>query len=122
MATTQRKGGTIELQIGGVKQDAKGNFSYNLGHAKREAIVGADSVHGFKELPQVAFVEGEITDRGDLDLGSLVDLEDATVMLKIANGKVVMLSGAWFAGEGTGNTDEGNISVRFEGKHAEEIT
>lgn len=117
----QRKGGTIQLQVNGVLHDAKGSFTYNLGRAKKEAIVGADSVHGYKETPQVAFIEGEITDRGALDLATLVTIEDATVTLSLANGKIIVLRDAWFAAEGTGNTDEGNIGVRFEAKSGEEI-
>jgi Phage tail tube protein len=118
---SNRRGGLIQFAAGGVTFDAKGNFTYNLGSPKREAVVGADAVHGFKETPQVAFVEGEITDRGNLDLKALTLMDDATVTLNLANGKIIVLGGAWYAGEGTGNTDEGNIGVRFEGTRAEEI-
>lgn len=119
---SQRRGGIIQFQVGGVLQDAKGNFSYNLGRPKREPILGADTVHGFTEKPQVSFIEGEITDRGSLDLAALVISQDVTVTLELANGKVIVLRDAWFAGEGTGNSEEGNIAVRFEGKQAEEIS
>jgi hypothetical protein len=119
---SQRRGGLIQFQVNGVLYDAKGNFTYNLGRPAREAVLGADSVHGFTEKIQVAFIEGEITDRGDLDVAALVSLTGATVTLELANGKVIALRDAWFAGEGTGNTEEGNISVRFEGKNAEEIS
>lgn len=118
---SQRRGGIIQVQINGELQDAKGDFTYNLGRPVREAVVGSDAVHGYTEKPQVAFVEGEITDRGTLDLDGLVRLENATVTLELANGKVIVLREAWFAGEGTGNTGEGNIAVRFEGKSGEEI-
>jgi len=105
-----------------VLYDAKGSFSYNLGRSKKEAIVGSDSVHGYKETPQVAFIEGEITDRGTLDLAALVEMASATCTLALANGKMFILRDAWFAGEGTGNTEEGNIAVRFEGLSGEEIS
>jgi hypothetical protein len=119
---SQRRAGLIQLQINGEVQDAKGSFNYNLGRPKREAIVGADSIHGFKETPSVAFIEGEITDRGNLDLAKLTLIEDATVTLTLANGKVVVLRDAWFAGEGTAATEEANIAVRFEGAGGEEIS
>lgn len=118
---SQRKGGTIQIQAKGVTYDAKGNFTYNLGRPKREAIVGADGVHGYKETPQPSFLEGEFTDRGNLDLNALVTMEDATVTLSLANGKTVVFSDAWYAGEGTVSTDEGNIGVRFESIEAEEV-
>lgn len=116
-----RRGGIIQVQVNGVVYDAKGNFTYNLGRPMRETIIGADGKHGFKETPQPAFIEGEFTDRGTLDLNALVTITNATVTLELANGKVFVLRDAWFAAEGTGNTEEGNIGVRFEGLDAEEV-
>lgn len=121
MSTSQRKAGLIQVQVNGEIYDAKGNFSYNLGRPVREAIVGSDGVHGYKETPQVAFIEGEFTDRGSLDLAALTAIEGATVTLDLGNGKQIALYRAWFAGEGTGNSEDANIAVRFEGKAAEEI-
>ena len=117
----QRRGGIIYLTINGEKYDAKGNFEYNLGRNMREAIVGSDGIHDYKETPQVAFIAGEITDRNELDLNALVIAKDVSVMLELANGKIISLANAWFASEGTGNSEEGNIAVRFEGPYAEEI-
>ncbi|HET7500653.1 MAG TPA: phage tail tube protein [Kofleriaceae bacterium] len=110
----QRRAGIIQLKLNGEIQDAKGNFSYNLGRPKREAIVGADDVHGFKETPQVAFIEGAITDRGNLDVAALVTIDDATVTIDLGNGKSIYLNHAWFAGDGNASTEEAEIPVRFE--------
>ncbi|WP_055135560.1 phage tail tube protein [Pseudomonas corrugata] len=121
MAGKNRIGGTIALKVNGDIYFAKGNFTYNIGKPKREGVVGADVVHGYKETPQIPFVEGEITDRNELSLEDLVTLDDATLTLELANGKVITLSEAWYAGEGTGNTEEGNIACRFEGMSAEEV-
>jgi hypothetical protein len=118
---SQRKGGTLQLQVSGELHDAKGNFSYNLGQPKRDPIIGADRIHGFAEKPQVPFIEGEITDRGTLDLKALVTMLGATVTLALANGKTVVLRDAWYAGEGTANTEEGNVQFRFEGVSAQEV-
>lgn len=121
MANELRRGGIIFLKIDGEIFNAKGNFTYNLGKPKRDAIVGADQVHGYKETPQIPFIEGEITDTPSTDMEKLVTAENATVTLELANGKVISLREAWYAGEGTGNTDEGNIGVRFEAISGEEI-
>ena len=116
----QRRAGLISVQVNGEVYDFKGNCTYNLGRPKREAIVGADGIHGYKEIPQVGFIEGEITDRGTLDLTALVEMTDVTVTAGLSNGKVIVLRSAWYAAEGTGNTEEANIQFRFEGA-AEEI-
>lgn len=116
-----RRAGIIYLKIDGEIYDAKGSFSYNLGKPKRDAIVGTDGVHGFKEAPQVPYIEGEITDHPSLSLERLVTTEDATVTLELGNGKIIVLRQAWYAGEGTGQSEEANIGVRFEGMSGEEI-
>ena len=118
----QRRAGLIQVQVSGVIQDAKGSWSYNLGQPKRETIIGSDGVHGFKETPQVAMIEGAITDRGTLDLAALVTGKDLTVTLTLGNGKVIVLRNAWFAGEGTASSEEAEIKVRWEGASAQEIT
>ncbi len=122
MATSNRRAGKIFFKTDGVLQDAKGAFTYNLGSDKREGIVGSDSVHGFKETPQIPFIEGEITDRSDLDLAAFQRIEDSTITLELANGKTIVMRNAWYAADGDVSTEEANIQVRFEGLSAEEQT
>lgn len=117
----KRLAGIIYLKIGGVQYPAKGAFTYNLGQPKRDAIVGADTVHGYGEVPQVPFIEGEITDMPDASLKDLLNKVDETVTLELANGKVIALQEAWFAGEGTVSTEAANVGVRFEGTRCDEI-
>lgn len=118
----QRKGGIIQLRVGGEIQQAKGDFTYGFGAPKREAIVGSDGIHGYKETPQVPFIEGEITDRDTLDVAKLLNMTDVTVSLDLANGKVFFLRNAWHAGDGQVSTGEGNLAIRFEGLTGEEVS
>lgn len=118
----QRRAGLIQVQVSGEILDAKGSWSYGLGRPKREAMIGSDGVHGYKETPQVAFIEGAITDRGSLDVAALVSGRDQTVTLSLGNGKVIVLRDAWFAADGTGTSEEAEIAVRWEGANAEEIS
>lgn len=118
---SQRRAGILFLKVNGAIYDAKGNFTYNIGLPKREAIVGADQVHGYKEMPQAAFIEGELTDSRALDLGALLKLDDATATLELANGKIIVLRNAWYAGDGNVQTEEGNITLRIEAKSGEEV-
>jgi hypothetical protein len=118
----QRRAGLIQLKVNGEIQDAKGTFTYNLGLPKREAIVGADGIHGYKEVPQVPFIEGAITDRGTLDVAALAGGKGLTVALSLSNGKDIVLGEAWWAGEGTVSTEEAEIPVRWEGANCAEIS
>jgi len=118
----QRRAGLINVKVNGEVVDAKGDFTCGYGRPKREAIIGADGVHGFKETPQVPFIEGAITDRGTLDVAALVSARDLTVTLEYTNGKVFVLREAWYAGDGSLGTGESEIQVRWEGANAEEIS
>ena len=116
-----RRGGTMFFKVDSVLRDAKGNWTYNIGAPKREAIINADlSIAGYMEKGQVPFLEGEITDQSDLVLADFVNLVDVTLTLELANNKVFTLRNAWFAADGNVQTEEGNIQVRFEGLEAEE--
>ncbi|MBU1229556.1 MAG: phage tail tube protein [Proteobacteria bacterium] len=115
-----KRAGTLYLKIDGVQREAKGEFTYDIGGEKREAIVGADTVHGYKTAPRVPFIEGAITDSKELNLKTLQGLDGVTVTLELANGKTIVLSNAWFAGEGTVKTGEAEIPVRFEAAKGEE--
>lgn len=114
--TNNRRAGKIFVKVDGVLQDAKGAFSYGLGHDKRDAIIGSDGVHGYKETPQVPYIEGAITDRADLDLEKLAKQDNVTITLELVNGKTIVLANAWFAGEATVGTEEAEISVRWESR------
>ncbi len=111
----QRRAGTIQLQTDGTVQDAKGNFTYNLGAAKREPLVGADRVHGYTEKPQPGSIEGAITDRSNLDVKALVNGRDLTITLQLANGKTITASEAWYGGDGNVTTEEAEIEVKWYG-------
>lgn len=117
----RRVGGILFLKVDGEQFQAKGSFTYNLGAAKRSAVVGVDAVHGFSELPQTPFIEGAITDSDDLNLETLINVRDATVTIELANGKIIALREAWYASEGDVTSEEGEISARFEGITAEEV-
>ena len=121
MANANRRAGVLYLRIDGVQYDARGSYTYSLGPPKREAIVGADGVHGYREMPQVPYVEGEITDARDLDVAALQGLTESTLTLELASGKSVVLRDAWYAADGTVTTEQGAVQVRFEGLSAEEI-
>lgn len=114
-----RVGGTLFVTVDGKRLSVKGEFSVNPGADKREGVVGQDGVHGYKETPQIAFVEGAITVRSDTDLEALQALDGGTVLVQLGNQKDFALYEAWWAGEGTLTSGEGEMTARFEGKRGE---
>lgn len=119
---SRRIGGIIFFKVNGEGQQAKGNFTYNIGVPKKEMVVGSDQVHGYKEMPVVPFIEGALTDYTDLNLEALQKVKDATITLELANGKVIVLEEAVYAADGDVTTEEGEIQCRFEGLRGREIS
>lgn len=122
MSGTQRIGGPVEIQVGGVRLSVKAGTSYNLGVPKRSSVMGSKQMEGYKEEPQPAFVEFVITDKRTTDVKALQKMEDVTLTMTVPNGKTILLHNAFHAGEGTITTDEGEIASRFESaREGEEI-
>lgn len=119
------RAGVIQFHAGERRYDAVGEFKYNLGANKREGLAGSDSVHGYEEMPQVPYIEGEVRDSASLSVDVLVNLKDVTVTLQLfvdaeeGPAKIVTLSEAWYAGDGEA-TSKGVLPVRFEGMSAGE--
>ena len=116
-----RVGGIIQLKVDGQLYQAKGAFDYDIGTPLKEGVVGMDRVHGYKETPQIPYIEGTITDSPEISFEDLSATSDATVTLDLANGKTIVLRNAWWASNSKGNSEEGEIEARFEGLSAEEI-
>ena len=117
-----RIAGFFQVKVNGVLQSAKGEFETGYGTPKRTAVFNSDGAHaGFKEEPQVAYISGKITDRGDLDLRALFNTVDATVTLTKANGKTEVLQEAYYAGDATLGTAEAEADFRMEGSRLEEV-
>lgn len=123
MPPSQRRvGGTISVKVNGEIRSGKGEWTYNLGRPKRSEVIGSDTtVTGFSEKGQAPRIAGIITDRGDLDVPTMLDMVDGSVTLALANGKVISLTEAWFSGDGDIKTDEGDIDVEFKGIRCEEV-
>lgn len=114
-----RIGGTLFVAINGTRLSVRGSWNVGFGRPKRDAVVGADDVHGYKEMPQAPFIEGEATVTPDLDVRALLEARDATITAEFANGKTAVLREGWQAGEGTYSTEEGTLPLRFEGLSCE---
>lgn len=121
MADPNRVAGYMEISVNGSKLAAEGSFTYDLGVPKREAVVGPDAFHGYKEMPKVPYIEGSIVVKADTDVTAICNLTNAKIDLRLATGKIISLGDAYYAGEGTGNTDTGSLSVRFEAGRGQEV-
>lgn len=115
-----RVGGLVIIKADGIQYKGKGSFTYRLSVPKKELVIGSDSIHGYKEIPQEGFIEGAITDDKDLDVEALQRTTGAVVTLTVANGKTIVCKDAFYSADGDVTTEEGEIQFRFSG-NTEEI-
>jgi Phage tail tube protein len=112
----------LSVKVNGEIVDVVGNVEYDLGEPQREALVGADRVHGFTEKPKVPYLKLEVTDRQGFDLRGFFNVSGATVIWTGRNGKGVTLSEAWYAGAGTVQSEDGKVDVVFQAMRADEFS
>lgn len=114
--------GKLELTINGNTINVVGNFSLNLGLPKREFLVGPDRVQGYKEVPQVPKITGEVRDSRSLSVtNDILNMKNATVVAFAANGKKYMFESATYTGDGPIDTEEGKVQFECGAMSATEI-
>lgn len=119
--STHRIAGVAFVKVNDRQYALRGSLTVSPDLFEREGIAGQDSVHGYKEIPRVPFIEGEFSTVRELSLDDLSAITDATVTAELANGKVYVLRNAWTAGAREINAEEGQVSIRFEGMSGVEL-
>lgn len=111
--------GTAEITINGEKHLLRGNMKVAISDKKRETIMGLDGYHGVKETLLPCYIECDLTDRPSLDPKILAELSDATVIVRLINGKTATLRNATQINQIEVNAEDGLFTVRFEGPSGE---
>lgn len=116
-----RIAGVAFVKFDGKQLPIKGSWQVNFARIKREGISGQDRVHGYKEMPGVPSIEGDVSTTADVSVEELQAIENATVTLEAANGKIYVLRNAWSADAYEIQTEDGKIKVKFEGIDIDEV-
>lgn len=119
MAASKRVAGVIDLvcttATGGTFRLAlRGKWKVVPTETKKEGIAGQDRVHGYKEMPVVPYMEGDITYEARLLLRDLDRATGITAQTTFANGRNWIGYDGWRADVSTIDTEEGSIGVKFE--------
>lgn len=122
MATTNRIGGVLSIQVDGTQYEARGNFQVTPSTVKRTGIAGQDYVHGYIEEPIVPSIKGDLSIGNQLSMATLESITDATVQCSLANGVTYVLTNAWTTSAFVIDAHDGKVEVTFEGKTCNEIT
>lgn len=118
--TSRRLAGVAYFTVDGVSYMLAGDFSYSPSQVKRETISGMDGVHGYKETPIPGFISSTLRDAGSLSVASFNAMTNVTVMIELANGKIVTARNAWTVDSQEVKGSESTFDVKFESALVEE--
>lgn len=117
-----RQAGVVKLTIDGRRYNVRGNVTVNIGQPKREAIVGHDGVHGYKELPQAPALTCEGGDTAEVSLkDEILNMTSSTVQVEFANGKTYLFEQAFYTGDGNIESEEGKYDFSVSAMSADEV-
>lgn len=122
MSRTKAIGGYAEVRVNGEVLEFRGDMTHNFQTFIKEGVVGRDGKHhGFILKPNIPYIEGDYTFGGKYTTAQLEAIADATVTARLADGRVLVLRGAYMAGETPVNVDEAKGKIRWEGEAGEEL-
>jgi hypothetical protein len=112
--------GIAQAVIDGVTQQLEGSLKYSVSVVKRESMLGKDGYHGVKELPVAPFMEMSLRDSGGLSLANFNAMRNSTVVVTLANGKIVTGRNMAAVDVQEVDTEDAKFTVKFEGPQVTE--
>jgi hypothetical protein len=110
-----RIAGLAFLKLNGAALPVKANCVVSPDAVERAMIPGQDYVHGFSENPRVPYVQADISLTPDIDMETIAEGVDETIIVEFANGQVWTLQGACYKGASELQTKDGQVQCRWEG-------
>lgn len=112
---TNRLAGTANLTVDGQAYMLAGEFEYSPSLVQRESLSGMDTVHGYSEKPIAPHIAGTLRDSGGLSVASLNAMSNVTLVVELANGKVIIGRNMWTVEAQTVKSTEATLEVKWEG-------
>lgn len=107
--------GTASVTIDGTTYMLEGDMKYMPSTVKRESLVGMDGLHGFKETPVPGSISMSLRDSGGLTVGDFNRMTNQTVVVTLANGKLVTGKGMYTVETQEVDAGDAKFEVKFEG-------
>jgi hypothetical protein len=107
--------GVVFLTVSGRKLRVVDGATYRTSKDLKESLTGQDGYHGTKSKPVPGRIAANVRDDGSLSHTTIDGWTDETVVLELANGKVVVGRNMCAVEERDVNTEEGSFPLAFEG-------
>ena len=121
MADANFLAGTAYFSINGKRRRLSGEFSWQPSTSTREALIGMDGFHGYKQKPAAGMIKAKLRDGSDVSVTDLGNMAGVTITVELANGKTVSGSNMFTTEQPTVEAEEGTIDLTWAGGSVTEI-
>jgi Phage tail tube protein len=119
-STSRLLAGIASITIDGDAFDVVDALVWNPSNVKRETLKGQTRVEGFSEMPEAGYIAGTLRDNGAFQYQAFNQMQDSTIVIEQANGKIIYGSPMWCVESQEVKTMDGTFMVRFEGPNVTE--
>jgi hypothetical protein len=113
--------GRAQIKANGRLFESHPGATLDIGGVSRESVVGANSVHGYKEAVKQSKVELEISVKAGTSLAEIGRWSDITVTFEVDTGQTWVISNGWVIDPPTVTDSDGKAKIVIEGPPAEEM-
>ncbi len=115
MADSNLLAGFAFVTINGQSYRIAGEGAYRLSQNTRGTLSGQDGIHGYSEMPTAGKISWKGRDGSTVVVSALNDAVNATVVLQLANGKMIVARNAWRTGEPVEvSSEDATFSIEFD--------
>ncbi|HTB47013.1 MAG TPA: phage tail tube protein [Acetobacteraceae bacterium] len=90
-------------------------FIWDPATQENATMVSLSGVDGYSQRPVAPFVSGKFRDGASVSVTAFTNLSNATVVIKLANGKTIQGSALWYVGRPGVSGADATFDFRFEG-------
>lgn len=114
--------GVAQVTVDGTTYQLEGGLKWSPSTVKRESMMGMDGFHGWKETPIPGSISMSLRDSGGLAVGDFTRIRNATIVLQLANGKIVVGRNMGTVDVIEVDSEEAKFDLKFEGPQVSEQT
>lgn len=115
-----RLAGVASATVSGRTYLLVSGLKYRPCKVTRETLTGMDQVHGFKEAVKPGMISMTLRDAQGMSVAAFNAMVSESVVVQLANGKVIVGNGMWTADAQEVDGGEATFDVVFEGPDVSE--
>jgi hypothetical protein len=111
----QQIGGQAFFKVNGVSYSTNGEFTGNILNTKKEPVTSSDGQVHYTSSVIPSTISGDLFLTEDLNPNFITSVTNAVIEVELVNGKSVLLTDAFYSGDGSTTVVDGTIGVEFSG-------